>query len=516
MKNKFLVIMFAILTMVSEKAFNQTVPAVKYRVYTYDPQHPHVNPFKMVGQPAITWAVHNTNVDANRLYYFDPVVRPKWSYLNEAAYCMNFNITAIGGHTALDSSEAQWILQNGTPVIRNIPAGQLLVLGIDPSTNKLACFLNPEYHEVSMIEYTAPNGTSIYISKYSGEGKECCINLVIDLAPRMSSQPPTAKVIHDEVGTTVVNNYYDNRSYSNVERYDYATQMWQPAYIPSYYPSYFCPIGCGMSMWFGSCGCSPSYCCNYGGRRCEVYPVNVQTTNIYNNYTNYYNTTYNTVTPPTPPNQTPPTPRGTNTGGGGSTPGGNNNNGGGGDPPGGRNTTGGGGTNTNNTGGSGKKEWVTVPPEGWNKSTTATAQTAPSGRNGALSGAKNNSQGEWKSVTPNSFKPTATASAKQTSQWKEVVPEGFHTQGQPQNRQNQNPGQRNNVNTNNTWHNTQPPNRSNVNTASPNQRTYASQKSYAPPARQNSAPVQHQPTFQSQPARSMGTQPMGRMATGRR
>ena len=326
MKQFFVIVLMMTMSFISEKAFS--TPNVKYDMFTYDPQHPHLNPFKKIGAGGITWADHMVNVNTDRLSYMDPIIGHKWTYLGEAAYCMNVNDNnmAIGASGPFNATQAQWVLERGTPVIRNIPAGQLLVLGVNPATGKLGCFLNPEYREVAMIEYTAPNGVSIYVSKYSGEGKECCINLCIDLAPRHATVSPTVTVVRDAPNTTINNYYYNSTSYSNVEYYNPTTFMWEPLWRPIAFNACICPMGCGMSMYLGFCGESPRCRYRQGGCTYEVYQVTNNVTNIVNNYN---------ITANNPP-QVPPSRPGTNTGGGGST---------------GTNTGGGGGNQ--NTGGSG-------------------------------------------------------------------------------------------------------------------------------------------------------------------
>jgi hypothetical protein len=299
------------------------------------------------------------------LDYLDPIIGGKSGYLAEAAYCFNFNHEAIG-YKELAPQQAQYILNHSDVVTKNVAAGQLLVLGVNLATGKINCFLNPEYTEVQLVEYTAENGVKMYVSKYSGYGPECCINLVIDLYPRYPEggkekpgpEPvaPTPSKTSVKYGDTYVTNnyYYETYNQGSWQHTEYIP------YIPQGY--YMIPISVGVDI----CGYTPQYRCQCQGQTYCLYPVS-QNKTVVQNYITINNTTNINIITPTPdiPRPIPePVRPGTNTGGSGDVTD-NHNGAGGGDHPGGTNTTGGSGTTGDNSGGGGTGGNNTGGPGKW-------------------------------------------------------------------------------------------------------------------------------------------------------
>lgn len=343
----------AMLFVSKTQAQSVSVDGTKYPRVTTSMVHTTLNPFKKKGAGALTWAQHKVNVNADKLDYLDPVIGGKSGYLAEAAYCFNFNHSIIG-YKQLAPEQAQYILNHSDVVTRNVAAGQLLVLGINPATGKINCFLNPEYTEVQLVEYTAENGVKMYVSKYSGYGPECCINLVIDLYPRYPEggkekpgpEPvaPTPSKTSVKYGDTYITNnyYYETYNQGSWQHTEYIP------YIPQGY--YMIPLSVGVDI----CGYTPQYRCQCQGQTYCLYPVS-QNKTVVQNYITINNTTNINIITPTPdiPRPIPePVRPGTNTGGSGDVTD-NHNGAGGGDHPGGAGSTGGGGTTGDNSGGTG-------------------------------------------------------------------------------------------------------------------------------------------------------------------
>ena len=395
MKNSLLRLLAAIFLLLAQQqtTYAVNVNNVKYRIFTYNPASPTVNPFKKHETFTITWADHAVNVANDNLYYMNYPMNSKTSYLTEAMYCWNQNSDAFG-YVISDFANAASILKNGKPVIEeNFPAGRLLVLGINPSNNHLEAFYNPFYKKVELIEYTTSNGTKIYLSKYSGEGKECCINLVIDLYPRVPNTPNPPQPPTPGKSDTTYNYNYDYNQYDIYYHYPNAQHeeftyydnrrgwVFIPQVVMPRVPMFIMPwdlfVSC-MPLRF------PRFCCYSGGRKygmCVKTPetekiVQANNTNITLNVTvNNSTTINNNITIPViqeVPRPEVPRPGGMyNTGGGGDVTA-NNTDGGGGDTPSGTgNPTGGSGTGGDNTGAPGdfvgKKEsdgWRQVDPRG--------------------------------------------------------------------------------------------------------------------------------------------------------
>ncbi len=414
---KLLLLLLAIGSTSAKNNVSAQIVPTRYHIYTYNPSSPHVNPFKKKGSTGITWAQHMQNVaNDNLTSYMDPVVASYDKYLTEAAYCINFNRAFLGITSDVTLAQAQKILLDCKGVLVTVPGGVMYVLGIDPSTGKVACFLNPAYTEVAMLEYTSPfNGNKVYVSKYSGKDEECCINLIIDLQPRTG---PTATVVHD-LDTVYIDKtvfVHDQDVYTT--NY-YTEEVYETNYGGSWFPTQPMYYGPGYYMMpFNLCqpvfGCQPTYRCNSGGIACAMVPATPENKTVIDIYieinnTNIINNNTVQVVHPDQPRPTPTTPLYNNTGGSGEQA---NNGGGGGDhpvvtTPTGNDNGGGAGDGTVNDSGTG---------DGANNSGGAGKKENNNGANGlgtsAAAALSANSLAKQRTIQPASLANSATASAQ--------------------------------------------------------------------------------------------------------
>lgn len=365
----------------------------RYQHFTYNPSNPHVNPFKLNGTAGMTWDQHMQNVQANTMTYMGSPVNTELKYMNEAAYCLNFNRAAMGYSVDFIGANAEFFFVSGKEVtLYDFPAGRLFVLGRLVSGTGLGGFLNPHYDSITLVEATSSkNGAKVYISKHCGSGKECCINLVIDLYPR--TQRGEIQYIHDTLiidHTTIIHDrdVYNTNVYPRETFYARSGPDWFPIPLPQIQ---FCQPGYYM-MPMTACmpifRCQPPYYSRYRGQEYAMVPKTPANVTIFNNYLSVHHVTNVTNNKTTIVNVTqqlpvvvvvvvhPEVPRPAdvplynNTGGAGD---GLNETAGGGDVPGGdtSTSTGGGGTGYDNTGGVGKKEvdaqgrvWTETDPRG--------------------------------------------------------------------------------------------------------------------------------------------------------
>ncbi len=379
MKNKFFTkllmaaMLFICTTKTNEVQAQVVITDIKYDIVARNPSAPTLDAFKKDPTTDISWYEHIQFVMKNQLSYMQKIVADRKLYLEAAMYSYNQHWRIMGHSgpiTSLDTMEA--ILAKGNPVIEeNFPANQMLVEAINVAKAKIQVFYNPAYNKVELIELTGPSGYKIYISKYSGVGKECCINLVIDLHPR-KPLPKEIQLKHDTITKYITQKEIIHDTKVIYER---AAQQYGLNFIFEMRIGaqlcYAMPMQCYQQYYPQQC-CQPRYIIPCGNQQVVAVPVN-QTT--INNITNITNITNNNITNINNINITinhyevtqterPTEPRdSTNTGGGGDpvTATDNHNDTGGGDHPDpvtptDSTITGGGGDGFENTGGAGKKE----------------------------------------------------------------------------------------------------------------------------------------------------------------